>query len=454
MRGLGFAMQQEVRPLAGLAVPIVIGFAASMLISITDSIMLAPLGPVPLAAVGLTGAVSNIVFAGVWGLLTALGVRIGTAWGAGEGRRIPHILRNGLILGAMAGLAGSLAMGAIWVVLPLLGQPAEVIEAMPVYWTLIALFMLPYAILTVFKSAFEAVDRAWLGTGFAFLAVLINIPLNYWMIWGGAGVPPLGLTGAGVASLVAEIIAMGAAWVYWLKAPSMRRLRLRRPVDWREVASAGREGAPLGLLYTVEAMAMTAATVMIGTFGTVALAANQVIWSVAGVLYMVPLGIAGAVAIRVAQENGAGNMGALRPITWTAQALALVWLGLAAVIMGFGGRAIAGAITPDEAVVALAAQMFLVIALTQIFDGVQSIMLGSLRGMSDTAWPANVSVVAYWLIALPAGWIIAHHMGLGAVGVWLGFALGTALAGLALTLRFLSQTRGEAEAVRLGLQPV
>ncbi|HEX9859384.1 MAG TPA: MATE family efflux transporter, partial [Paracoccaceae bacterium] len=249
-------MRAEAPALVGLAVPIVIGYAASMLLGVTDSLMLAPLGAVPLAAVGLTTAISGILFAAVWGLLGVLGVQIGAAWGAGEARRIPELLRNGLMLGLLAGLGGAALMGLAWFALPFLRQPAEVLRAMPVYWALMALMMIPFAVLTVFKSAFEAVDRPWLGTIFAFVAVAINIPLNYWLIWGGLGLPALGLVGAGIASVLAEAVALAAAWAFWARARSMRRLRLRRALDWAAIVAAGREGMSLGMLYTFESGAM------------------------------------------------------------------------------------------------------------------------------------------------------------------------------------------------------
>ncbi len=150
--------------------------------------------------------------------------------------------------------------------------------------------------------------------------------------------PALGLTGAGIASLAAEALALGAAWVFWQRAPSMRRLRLRAPIRGAEMAAVAREGAPLGLMYVAETGAMAVATLMIGTFGAVALAGNQVAMSVAGLLYMVPLGVAGAVAIRVAQARGAGQGDALRPIVWAALAMGTGWLVLAALVWGSGER--------------------------------------------------------------------------------------------------------------------
>jgi MATE family multidrug resistance protein len=437
--GMG-AIWAQVPGIVGLALPIVMGLAASTLIGVTDSLMLAPLGPVPLAAVGLTGAVAVLFYAAIYGMLSALSVRIGAAWGAGEGRRISGILRSGLALGLLVGVGGALLMGAIWPLLPLLGQPAEVLAAMPAYWACICAFLIPFSILTAFKSAFEAVERPWLGTAFALLAVAINVPLNYALIWGIGPFPELGLTGAGIASLLAEAIALGAAFLWWLYAPSMRRLRLRRVVEGHEMRATFREGAPLGAMYVVETASVSVATLMIGGFGTVALAGNQVAQSVGGLLYMLPLGVAGAVAIRVAQERGAGNGGALRPIALAAVAVAMVWLVAAAFLLAFKGEAIALLITDDPEVVAVAAAIFLVFAPMQISDAVQSSMLGALRGLSDTAWPAAVSAIAYWPVALPLGWVLAHPVGMGPSGVWAGFILALAGAGVALTLRFWLRT--------------
>ncbi|NBE09024.1 MATE family efflux transporter [Paragemmobacter ruber] len=435
------AIWREVPGIVGLALPIVMGLAASTLIGVTDSLMLAPLGPVPLAAVGLTGAVAALFYAAIYGLLSALSVRIGAAWGAGEGRAISGILRSGLALGALVGIGSALVMAALWPLLPLLGQPEEVIGAMRAYWFWICAFLVPFAILTAFKSAFEAVEKPWLGTAFAFLGVVVNVPLNYALIWGLGPLPQLGLTGAGLASFLAETIALGAAFLWWRSAPSMRRLRLRRQVALGEMGLTFREGAPLGAMYVVETASVSVATLMIGAFGTVALAGNQVAQAVGwGLLYMLPLGVAGAVAIRVAQERGAGNAAALRPIALAAVAVAGVWLVAAALTLALRGEAIARLVTDDPEVVAVAAAIFLVFAPMQISDAVQSAMLGALRGLSDTAWPAMVSAIAYWPVALPLGYALAHWGGMGPSGIWAGYILALAGAGAALAVRFWRKT--------------
>jgi len=435
------SVAREVPGIVKLAIPLIAGLAATTLISVADAIMLAPLGAIPLAAVGLTAAVAGLLYAAVYGMLSVLSVRIGEAWGAGEERRIPTLLRNGLILGTMVGVAAASLMGNLWFVLPWLGQPPEVIAAMGGYWTSIALYMIPYAVLTAFKSAFDAVDRPWTGTAFAFVAVGLNVPFNYVLIYGFWPIPALGLTGAGIAALLAESIALLVALLYWRNAWSTRRLRLRRDVDGRELVEAVREGAPLGLLYLVETGSVTAATLLIGLFGSVALAGNEVAMTVGGVLYMVPFGVAGAVAIRVAQAQGAGEAQNLRPIAIAALGLVTLWLGMAAALLALVGREIAGLIVDDPAVITVAAQIFTIFALFQIMDGVQSTALGALRGMSDTLWPALVSFVAYWLLSLPLGWLLATWGGMGAPGIWAGFFLGLLVAAVALVSRFRTKTR-------------
>jgi MATE family multidrug resistance protein len=449
MPGTWTAIRAQVPGILGLSVPIVAGLAASTLIGVTDSVMLAPLGPVPLAAVGLTGAVAVILYASVYGVISALSVRIGVAHGAGTAREIPALLRNGLALGTGVGLLAALAMGAMWPLLPLMGQPPEVLAAMPVYYACIAAYMIPFAVLTVFKSAFEAVGRPWLGTGLAFLAVVVNVPLNYLLIWGAGPLPPLGLAGAGIASVLSEALALAVAWVFWKRARSMRRLRLRRDLSLADMRATAVEGAPLGLMYLAETGAVAVATLIIGTFGTVALAGNQVAFAISGVLYMVPLGVAGAVAIRVAQERGGGNINNLRPVVFAALALVTVWLSGSAMLLAFGGWWLAGLVTEDADVAAAAAAIMLVFALMQVFDGVQSAMVGALRGLSDAAWGARISMIAYWPLGVPLGWVLAHEAGLGPAGVWLGWLVALAWAGAMLTWRFLAKTRLSMDAAPL-----
>lgn len=435
------AIRREVPGTLSLSLPIVAGLSAGTLLGVTDALMLAPLGAVPLAAVGLTSAVGLVVGATVWGLVSAVPVRIGAAFGARAGRSIPAMLRAGLALAALAGTAGGLVMLAVWPLLPLFGQPAEVLAVMFPYWCLMAAVTLPFAVLLVLKGAFEAVGRAWTGTAFAWLAVVLNVPLNYALIWGAGPVPALGLTGAGIGSVLAEVLALAAAAAWWRLAPGMARLRARGAAARTEIAAAAREGAPIATMYLAETGAITVATLIVGTFGTVALAANQVAMAVGSVLYMLPLGVAQAVALRTAQARGAGQAERLRPVAWAGLAVATVWLVAVAAGLGLGGRAVAAAITPDAQVVAVAAAILFVFALMQVFDGIQSTMVGALRGLGEAGFAARVSTFAYWGAGLPLAWVLARPLELGPAGVWLGWLVALAGAAVLLVWRFDARTR-------------
>jgi multidrug resistance protein, MATE family len=437
---------RETRGLVILAVPLVIGLSAATLIGVTDTLMLAPLGAVPLAAAAITSSVAMIFYAAIYGLLAAVGVAVARAHGARTGRTIPPVLRAGIGLGVLAGAGGAALMALGYLALPWLGQPPEVLAVLAPYWMAMALLLIPFAVLTAIKQAFEAIDRPWTGVGFAFLGTGLNVPLNWALIHGPGPFPALGLTGAGIASLLAETIACLAALAYVYVARSTRRLRTRQTAAPGAMDRLAREGAPLGLGYVGETGAMALAGLMMGWFGATALAANQVANSVGSLLYMVPLGMAGAVAIRVSQAAGAGEQDRLRPIALAAMGIVTAWMLVSAGVLMFAGGWIARTIVSDPAVAQLAAAIFVVFALMQVADGLQSTGLGALRGLSDTGWPSVVTLIAYWGLALPLGWALAFPLGMGPVGIWVGFGAGLMVAAVLLPWRFLVRTAGRSQA--------
>jgi MATE family multidrug resistance protein len=185
------------------------------------------------------------------------------------------------------------------------------------------------------------------------------------------------------------------------------------------------------------------AGVLIGLFGAVALAGNQIALSVGSTLYMLPLGVAGAVTIRIAQVIGAGEWPRVAAIGQAGLLVVTGWMGGFALLFLFAGAWIGGLFVDDPAVIAAAAAIFFVFGFTQLMDGVQSVSLGALRGMLDNDFPTRVSLVAYWLIALPLSALFGFGFDLGAPGVWAGFGVGLALAAVALVWRFLRLSRAK-----------
>lgn len=431
------ASRAEVPSLVRLAVPLVCGLTASTMLMLTDTWMLGPLGAVALACASLTGSVILILWSALYGFLAPVGILVARAFGAGDFRRVASVVAHGRWLALAIGVGSALVMVAVLAVLPAFGQPPEVVEAIGPYWIAMACVMIPYSLNLVFKQLLDAIDRPWTGVAFMFIAVVVNVPLNYGLIHGLWGLPRLGLTGAGVATLVAESVSLVAFHAYWRFAPSMAAARHAVRVGREGLGEQSREGLPVGLQYLAECGAIAVAGVLIGLLGAPSLAANQIVFSVASVLYMLPLGMAGAVAVRIGQAVGADETGRIRPIGVAAVGLVSLWTLTFALLIALGGDHIAAVFVEDAAVVAIASGMFVAVGAMQFFDGIQSVSLGALRALLDTRWPTGVTLIAYWVVALPVGWLLAMPLGLGAAGFWAGFAIGLASAAVLLLRRFL-----------------
>lgn len=427
----------EMRALLKLSVPLIIGLLAATLIGVVDTVMIAPLGTVPLAAAGITTAVLIILISALWGLITVIGVQIATAEGAEDRSEVSAHAKSGLILAALAGVAGFAVMIAVYPFLGPMGQPPEVLAILLPYWTSMALWIVPFTMFFVLKSLFDGVGREWTGVALSYLGVVINVPANYVLIH----VAGLGVLGAGLASILSQTISLLAGLAVWRLSAGMAPFRVPAPLSWARVRAQWREGLPLCLGYAGEGGAYAFMGIMIGWLGATALAAHQVANAVAGLAYVIPLGMAGAVAIRIGQALGGARADRLRPILKAGLLIVTVWQCLVAMTFLVGGPYIAEALSQDPQVVTLAATLFLVLALMQIADGIQSTALGALRGMMDNRVPTAITLVAYWPLALPAAYIIGFGFDQGAAGVWLGYTLGITVAAVALPWRFWRKTR-------------
>lgn len=435
------AWTTEVRHLLSLATPLVAGLVVSALMGVVDTAMLGPLGALPLAAVSLTMSVWVIFVAGLYGFLMPVGILAGTAHGAGDAAAIAATVREGRALALRSGLLAGLAMAAILPLLPWLGQPPEVLAAITPYWLAICAMLPGFAVSLVYKQVLEAIDRPWLAVALAFTAVLFNAVLNYVLINGRFGVPALGLAGAGIGTAVAIWFTVALQMAVCHGHPALRARFGGVARDPARRAQLRHEGLPMGGQYVLEGGSVAVVGVFVGWLGAAALAANQVVMAVAGVLYMVPLGAAAATSIRIAQAIGGDERARLRAIGLAGLVMVTAWLVLATVLLTVFAQPIARAFIDDPLVVGLAAALFFTVGVMQVLDGVQTVSLGALRGMLDSHWPTRVSLLAYWGLAVPLAWLCGVALGFGLVGVWAGFGIGLAVAGAMLLRRFLALTR-------------
>ncbi len=427
----------ELAPLIRLAVPLMVGLAAALLIGVVDTAMISPLGTVPLAAAGVTTAVLIILVSALWGVVTALSVQFSQAEGARDTALVALALRGGLLLCLLGGGSATLLMVALYPLLGPLGQPQEVLDILFPYWMSMAVWIIPFTLFFGLKALFDAVGRPWTAVALSYLGVLINVPANYALIH----ILDLGIFGAGLASILSQCVSLAAGLYVLLRAPGLAPFRQKVTVVWSDVWAQAKNALPLCLGYAGEGGAYAVVGLMMGWLGSEALAAHQIVNALAGLAYMIPLGMAGAASIRVGLAVGAGEHDRLRPILKACFVLVALWQGAAAIVFIATGRMMAEAMSEDPTVISLSVTLFFIVALLQVADGVQGTALGALRGMSDTNLPTTITLAAYWPLALPASYALGFVFGYGAIGVWLGYTLGLVVAAIALPWRFWALTR-------------
>jgi MATE family multidrug resistance protein len=434
----------ELRPTLALALPIIAGQVSQILMGLTDVAMIGHVGRVPLAASAFAGGVFGLFFIVGTGLLVPVPVLVARAHGAAQPAECGAWLQHGLAAALVVAVVEVALIVALAAQLHHFGQPAEVVAAVNPFFLIIGVSLVPTFVFQVLRQFSEALGRPWQPMAILFLSVGVNALLNWMFIFGHLGAPALGLTGSGCSTLVARLLSVVLLWAWLKRQPDLRPL-LPRPgsltalsrVHLRQMLQIG---VPAAGQLLFEAGAFSAAALMMGWLGTVPLAAHQIALGCAACTFMFPLGLSMAAGIRISQAVGQGRRQALRPIGFGALGLSTMMMAAFALIFALGGGAIARGFTADPDVVALAARLLLVAAIFQVFDGGQVVGAGALRGLSDVRIPTLITFVAYWLVALPAGYLLGLKAGLGALGVWIGLAAGLACAAVLLAVRLARAT--------------
>lgn len=447
-------MLQEIRRTLVLAVPIIIGQVAVHSLHLVDTAMIGRVGVTEVAAAAYAGSLFGLPLMFGFGLCTALTILVAQAFGARNLQGAKRVLRQGLVLSLLYGL---LAFGLVVATQPLwfhrLGQPPDVAAAASPYFALLMAAMPTILIYQTLKHFCEAQDRPWLPLLWLMGAVVLNVLLNWVLIFGKLGFPALGLVGAGWATFIARLVSLLGFWWYLARRtnllPGPWGLR-----TWKLQPQLVRQylwiGIPIGFQIAFEVSAFNFAAIMMGWIGTTSLAAHQIAINLAAFTFMLPLGLSFAVSIRVGQAVGARDWARARTSGLSNFALAATFMALMGVgfLLGrhFLPTLFLGAHVADAgAVIALAATFLVVAALFQVGDGIQIVATGALRGLKDIRVPTALVFFAFWVVSLPLGFFLAFEIpfggrtlgaGLGGMGIWLGLAIGICVNAGILTLRF------------------
>jgi len=434
----------ENRRTIALALPIMAGHVGQMLMGWADTIMIGHTGMVPLAACAFANTVLMAPFVFGFGVLSAVSVKASIGHGSGDPHRAGRALRAGCWLAVAIGLAVIGLMIVLSGSLHVFGQPPEVTSAAKTYLLLCAWSVLPALVSTSAKNFSEALSRPWLPFWIHMGAVLLNVLLNWLLIYGNLGFPKMGLEGAGWATLIARTVGAAVMVAYPF---CDRRLKAAARGRWiestlpREVKGLMILGLPVGTMHLAEISGFAMGSIMLGWLGVVPLAAHQIAITCAATTFMIPLGLSQAVSVRVGQARGAGELARCRPIIGGSLLLAIVVMGFFALIFIFAGKPIASIFTSEPELIQLSASLLFLAGFFQIFDGLQIVSSGALRGFEDVRVPMLIGFSAYWAVALPLCYFGGFVLQWGAIGVWLGFAAGLAFAAAALLTRLAIKLR-------------
>jgi MATE family multidrug resistance protein len=436
----------EARPMLRLATPIVLAELGWMTMSVVDTMMV---GRQANSAVAI-GAVSvgSILYYAVaifgTGLMLGLDTLVSHSFGAGDLEDAHRSLVNGVYLSF--GLAPVL-MGLVRLWEPLLRsleiQQAVLDQAVP-YLRALNWSTPPLLLYFVFRRYLQGIDLARPVMFSLLSANLVNIVGNWALVYGHLGLPAMGTVGSGWATCIGRLYMAAVLMVYCLYYDLRYKTGLLEASRWphfQRVRELIGLGFPAAMQLALEVGVFAVATALIGKLGAVPLASHQIALNTASVTYMVPLGIGSAAAVRVAQGLGRRDPEAAGRAGWTALALGAGFMTCTGILFWLVPQSIVRFYTPDPVVIHAASRLLFVAAFFQLFDGLQAVSTGALRGAGDTRTPMICSVAFYWLLGLPLGNFLCFRVGWGAAGLWTGLCVALVLIGSVLLYAWYRRER-------------
>lgn len=422
-----------------LAYPVVLSQLGHIMVSVADSVMAGRLGTTQLAAASLGNSIFTIVLVFGLGISYSMTPMVARADGRNNHSRIALVLTNGLVLNTLLGAVLFLVFFGLSPLITYLDQPAAV-EAMALpYVNVLFLSMVPLMIFQAFKQFAEGLSLTKQSMYISIFANVINIGLNYVLMYGKLGFPAMGLIGAAWATLFSRILMAFMMGAYILMHKRFERYWSYlswQHLSWAHISRMFKIGMPISMQMIFEMGAFSFSAVMIGWMGARELAAHQIALNIASITYMMASGISAAATIRVGKLRGTGDLQSVHHAGYSSLILGAVFMAGSAILIILAKDFIPLLYVKDVEVQALATQLLIIAAIFQLSDGVQVVGLGALRGLEDVKVPSLISLFSYWLFALPLGYVLGFWFELGPIGIWLGLLIGLTTSALLLFLRF------------------
>ncbi len=408
-------------------------------VSLIDNMMVGHVGTSELAAASFANSVFMIGMLFGMGITFGITPLIGSAFSRGKTDEVVVWLKNGIFTHLVAAGVLFLVMVGVYFLLPLMGQPENVTELAQPYYFILCISYVPFMLFFSVKQFLEGIGNTKIAMYITITANVINLIFNYLLIYGKFGFPELGLDGAGFGTLISRVAMPILFFAYIINAPSIKRyfvFAYHESFNIRKIISLLKIGIPIAFQIIVEITAFSIGAIMMGWLGEVPLAAHQVAIGLASFTYMISLGISQANTIRVSHQMGIKDYQALKSAAFASTHLVLVFMFSMGLLFVFARNVLPFLFTVDPQVIEIASGLLIIAAVFQVFDGLQVVMLSTLRGMADVKWPMFIAFFAYLFIGIPTSYILSFTMQLGPQGIWYGYLAGLGVAGVLFYLRF------------------
>ena len=437
------ALHQELPPTIRLATPIVVAEVGWVAMGLVDIAMVGRLGPAAIGAVGVGSVLCFAVVVFGVGMLLGLDTLVARAYGRGRLEECRRWLVQGVGLAVLLAVPLTLVAAGVAASLDRWGLDPAVQRLAAPYFSIVLLSILPLLLYTAFRRYLQAIGLAMRVTAALVTANAINAAANWVLIYGHLGLPALGVDGAAWATCVSRVYL-----ALFLAVAILRHDRGRPAGPWPRLRLEPRRlrrlialGLPAAAQVTLETGVFAVVTALAGRLEAATLAAHQIVLNVASATFMVPQGVGAAGAVRVGYSVGRRDRSGVRRAGWAALVLGAGFMSVAALFFVLAPHPILRLFTADPAVTRAGVALLLVAAFFQLFDGLQAVATGVLRGLGDTRTPLVCNLAGHWIIGLPVGYLLCFAAGWGIVGLWVGLSIGLTLVGAALVMAWWRRSR-------------
>jgi MATE family multidrug resistance protein len=422
-----------------LATPIMLGSLGHLLVGLIDDIMVGRLGPVQLAATSLGNSLIFIALSIGIGFSFAITPLIAESDGEGDKEKGRSIFQHGMVLMTILGVV---VFGLLYFIKPILyylDQPEEVVILAIPYYEIVAISMIPLMIFQGLKQFTDGLSQTKYAMYATILTNVVNIVLNFALIYGLWIFPRLEIVGAAIGTLVSRVVMVIFLYVVLMKkekfAIYMNRLRINefKKSVFKKIINLG---FPTALQMLFEVGLFTASVLLAGTLGALPQAANQIALKLSSTTFMMAVGIGVAATVRVGNQKGMKNYIELRRIAFSNFLLTLIIMLAFAIGFILLKDILPWMFTDNLEVIKIASSLLVIAGLFQLSDGLQAVILGGLRGLQDVKMPSILSFIAYWIIGFPICYYLGTVAGMGNLGIWIGLLIALTSSAVMLFLRF------------------